>query len=58
MIMEDYSGDFFEGRSAKLFTMATNNSVFPKSEFFNFVNRCDNILIYLSLDGVDEVGEF
>tara|TARA_Y100001951_G_scaffold104618_1_gene116816 strand:- start:629 stop:1771 length:1143 start_codon:yes stop_codon:yes gene_type:complete len=58
MIMEDYSGDFFEGRSAKLFTMATNNSVFPRLEFFNFVNRCDNVLIYLSLDGVGEVGEF
>lgn len=57
-IMSEYNEDFFKGRSAKLFTMATNNSVFPKSEFFNFVERSDNILIYLSLDGVGEVGEF
>ena len=57
-IMPEYEGDFFEGRSAKLFTMATNNSVFPKKEFFDFVDRCENVLIYLSLDGVGEVGEF
>ncbi len=57
-IMPEYNEDFFEDRSAKLFTMATNNSVFPKSEFFNFVERSDNVLIYLSLDGVGEVGEF
>lgn len=38
--------------------MATNNSIFPKNEFFDFVNRCDDVLIYLSLDGVGDVGEF
>ena len=58
MLMKDYSGDFFKDRSAKLFTMATNNSIFPKNEFFDFVNRCDDVLIYLSLDGVGDVGEF
>ena len=57
-IMSEYNEDFFEDRSAKLFTMATNNSVFPKLEFLNFVERSDNVLIYLSLDGVGEVGEF
>ena len=57
-IMPEYNEDFFKDRSAKLFTMATNNSVFPKLEFFNFVERSDNVLIYLSLDGVGEVGEF
>ena len=58
MIMKEYSGDFFKDRKTKFFTMATNNSVFPKSEFFNFIDRCDNVLIYLSLDGIGEVGEF
>ena len=43
-----YDEDFFEDRSAKLFTMATNNSVFPKLEFLNFVERSVNVLIYLS----------
>ena len=58
MIMPDYDGDFFEGRSTKMFTMATNNSVFPSQEFFDFLERCEEILIYLSLDGVGEVGEW
>ena len=57
-IMSEYDGDFFKGRSAKMFTMATNNSVFPKSEFFDFIERSKDVLIYLSLDGVGEVGEF
>ena len=56
--MPEYNRDFFEGRFARLFTMATNNSVFPKKEFFDFIERSENVLIYLSLDGVGEVGEF
>lgn len=58
LIMDDFKGDFFKGRYAKMFTMATNNSVFPTKGFFDFLNRCEETLIYLSLDGVGEVGEF
>jgi len=58
IIMPDYDGDFFEGRSTKMFTMATNNSVFPSDQFFEFLERCEDILIYLSLDGIGEVGEW
>jgi len=57
-LMPEYDRDFFKGRKAKMFTMATNNSVFPKPEFFQFLERCDNCLVYLSLDGVGDVGEF
>ena len=41
-----------------LLVIYTNNSVEPKGHWYNLLKKVKNLIVFCSLDGVDEVGEF
>ena len=41
-----------------LFSMSTNNSITPKGRWYKFLQKANNLIINISIDGIDEVGEW
>jgi len=64
LINKNYDARFFDliedhfNFESSLFAMSTNNSVTPKGRWHKFLQKVDNVCINVSIDGVDEVGEW
>jgi len=41
-----------------LLVIYTNNSIQPKGHWYNLLKKVKNLIVFCSLDGVDEVGEY
>lgn len=63
-LLREFNEDFFEKYGTQFnydklcFQLVLNNSIFPHHSFMEFLKKVKHFLLYLSIDGVGEVGEF